>query len=378
MTKLSQPPGGQSSTFDIEEDEFDEALGLLDNAIKREETPEEHRNSMRAWKWWIVTMCLVTIYSAILTSSENQQKRLITQNGNFQCPAIEKVPENVQGFEEVFSESYEEVSNSLTKNMTKFLEEFRTRAFDDWGETYEKAKAKKRDWKRKHYVPFLNNGSSIFESACGIGLNMYLTLEILSEEAGIENLTVYGNEYMDASTQKANAIFDEIPPAKSRKGQICTSDSTDLSYIPPNSFDLVFTGYLSPMLDPLHFGMEDIELNYDRYFKLCDAKESDWEEKKLRKIAQQRQQDWFGQWVAEMARIAKPGAPIILESISNPLCEEREEWGGVSKEWWKVVSKNNTYAWDVDPKSLEYGGDQIFDDRYHVFMKKKVADQIRE
>ena len=99
-------------------------------------------------------------------------------------------------------------------------------------------------WKRKHYVPFLNNGNSIFESACGIGLNMYLTLEILSEEAGIENLTVYGNEYMDASTQKANAIFDEIPPAKSRKGQICTSDSTDLSYIPPNSFDLVFTGYL--------------------------------------------------------------------------------------------------------------------------------------
>jgi hypothetical protein len=73
---------------------------------------------------------------------------------------------------------------------------------------------------------------------------LYLTLEILNEEAGIQNVVVYGNEYVQASADQANAIFDHIPPANAKKGRICAGDSTDLSYIPSESFDLVFTGHL--------------------------------------------------------------------------------------------------------------------------------------
>ena len=35
----------------------------------------------------------------------------------------------------------------------------------------------------------------------------------------------------------------------------------------------------------------------------------------------QRQRDWYGKWVEEMARIAKPGVPVIVEQVSAPYCD---------------------------------------------------------
>jgi hypothetical protein len=37
-------------------------------------------------------------------------------------------------------------------------------------------------------------------------------------------------------------------------------------------------------------------------------------------MAQEAQNDWYGQWIAEMARIAKPGVPVIIEQVSSPYC----------------------------------------------------------
>jgi hypothetical protein len=34
----------------------------------------------------------------------------------------------------------------------------------------------------------------------------------------------------------------------------------------------------------------------------------------------QKQTDWYGKWVGEMARIAKPGVPVIIEQVSLPYC----------------------------------------------------------
>jgi hypothetical protein len=148
------------------------------------------------------------------------------------------LPENVKEFEKTFGKDYEGFS------MREYVNSFRSSTtFDDWGRSYNEVKAKEHDWKVKHYIPYMKNASSMFESGCGIGLNLYMTLEIL-QQAGIEEIVVYGNEYVDASTQKANELFDLIPPAGAKKGQICTGDSADLSYIPVESFDLVYTGYL--------------------------------------------------------------------------------------------------------------------------------------
>ncbi len=204
-----------------------------------------------------------------------------------------------------------------------------------------------------------------------------MTLEILQETSGIENLFVYGNELNQVSAEKANAVYDHIAPALSRKGVICPADSAHLGFIPPNSFDLVYTGYISPLLDPLNFGL-GTTANFDRYTTLCQsASEEQWAEDTLNQISQSRQNDWFGRWVAEMARIAKPGVPVIVEQVSNAYCDAFFDWGGVRKEWWKDMATNDTYGWNVDPSSLVIENDTIFRERYHVFMLKNGKRENR-
>jgi hypothetical protein len=116
-------------------------------------------------------------------------------------------------------------------------------------------------------------------------------------------------------------------------------------------------------------GSED--QNWEKYDELCST--HDWQAQKLIDIAQQLQQDWFALWVGQMARIAKPGAPVIIESTATPYCGNDMDWGGVEKEWWKEAI--NKYNWGVDPDSLEFGEDLIFKRRYHVFMQKKKVDK---
>ena len=91
----------------------------------------------------------------------------------------------------------------------------------------------------------------MYESACGIGLNLYSNLEILQEDSGITNITIYGNEYIKESVDDGNLMLDALLEAQeldgappNHKGMICHGDSTDLEHVPANAFDIVFTGYI--------------------------------------------------------------------------------------------------------------------------------------
>jgi hypothetical protein len=189
----------------------------------------------------------------------------------FQCPANAKLTDNL--YDEMQVEYSNQAQNEFSNNMTEFLATFRHKRFDHWSHTYEQQKAAKRAFKTKYYAPYLKSGDSIFESAMGIGLNMYLTLEIINEAQGIQDLAVYGNEYVDASAEKANIIFDQAPPHHAKKGRICQGDSTSLEFVPSNAFDLVFTGYVTPSQDPLGFGFLKTG-NFYRYKTLYEDKDS--------------------------------------------------------------------------------------------------------
>jgi hypothetical protein len=155
-------------------------------------------------------------------------------------------------------------------------------------------KAGMYDWKKRHFVENLpSSNAMIYESACGTGLNLFMTLEIIQESARetAENITIYGNEYV--------AELGEI----------------------------------------------------------------------ARQLAE-RQNDWYGQWVGEIVRIAKPGAPIIIEQVSFPMFEAPFDWGGVAPTFWKDAV--GRYGWDVERSSIEMQDDTIFRKRYHVFMRKNV------
>jgi len=93
--------------------------------------------------------------------------------------------------------------------------------------------------------------------------------------------------------------------------------------------------------------------------------------KALWKMVVQRQHDWYGKWVGEMARIAKPGAPIIVEQVSKSYCTNQHDWGGVDDYFWFQAATQNSYDWNVDPRSIETLRDALHRDRYHVFMLKK-------
>jgi hypothetical protein len=76
-----------------------------------------------------------------------------------------------------------------------------------------------------------------------------------------------------------------------------------------------------------------------------------------------------------MIRIAKPGAPVIVEQVQEPFCKPpRKSFpgeGGVAKTWW--LGAIEKYQWDVDPQSIVITDDPIKDldnIRYNIFMLK--------
>ena len=266
--------------------------------------------------------------------------------------------------EEEISEYNEEHEGLIASNLSYYVENFRTIEYDLWGYTYNDVKERLYEWKKRHFAS-LKSGDTIYESATGIGLNLLMTTEILHDEYQVHNLTIYGNEYLDLSVKIANELFERgIYPKSTKKGALCIGDSSNLSHVPSDSFDLVYTGYISPVWDPLNFGSK-WEHQLDR---ICKFQNSHVNQAKVRNM-QRTQEQWYDTWVQEMIRIAKPGAMVIVESVSRPYCDTKG-LGGVAPDFWQRHVDSG--AWRIVPESLVMDKDQNFSDkrRYHVAMQK--------
>merc|ERR1740124_343980 len=124
---------------------------------------------------------------------------------------------------------------------------------------------------------------------------------------------------------------------------MCAWDSTDLRFIPANTFDLAYTAYKT---------------------------KSDWAKVKLVDMDQKAQEDWYAKWVSELVRIVKPGKLVLIENVGLPYCDDMDDWGGVSREWWALaVSK---YKWEIDVDSIQTKGLTPTGNRYHVSMRKNT------
>jgi hypothetical protein len=264
------------------------------------------------------------------------------------------------------------LSNSTT------LKDLKKAKMDGWDMSYVMVKRLLRPWKEMVYVPNIQSGDAIYESACGSGLNLLLTTEILREH-DIVNVTVYGNDYVAPSVAIANDIVWNSNSNKAHHGNICVGDSSNLSFVPSNAFDFVYTGYIDPLVDPLSLSKPKTSDNQKLAKSINYCFSNDTKKQELAQQEQVAQQDWYASWVSEMIRIAKPGAPIVAESNSESVCKHFSEyptihdWGGVDKEWWMFAI--STYQWNVDPGSLiiedEPTTKQWKYPRYHVLMRKK-------
>ena len=243
-------------SFDIEEDddEFEEVRQLVPsgNVQSREGiehfTQARHNDSSRACIWFGLCIILAFAGSTVLRKKNATIAPMIAAEippMKFTCPASERMPAN---YDETFAEDYEFPVKNETRNATQFLLNAKAGKLDEvdaWGRTYNETKEAVYDWKKTQFAPNLESGFSIYESACGHGLNLYITLEIMKEVKGVEHLLVYGNEYVPEAAAMSNGLIDDAPPAKAQKGTICAADSTDLDFVPADTFDLVYTGYIA-------------------------------------------------------------------------------------------------------------------------------------
>ena len=237
-----------------------------------------------------------------------------------------------------------------------------------------------KDHKLDVFAPELKNGDHIFESGCGEGLNLLITVELLRDSAGI-NITAHGIDYLTSSVELAHRIFDQEAP--SHKGTFCQGDATDLSYIPSNSFDLTYTGFIDPLADPLNLWPEDYvndDMDTEENSAHMSALYCDEEDELLWAVAQREQklqEDWHAAWVGELIRIAKPGKLIVIEDVAWSTCTSREfdvpdeGWGGVDPEWWEEAAE--IYGWPIDPESIEMT-QGWYENRYIVYMRKLLQE----
>ena len=220
-----------AAAFDQDEDDEHQSSKVMMNEGR-------NRPMTTTTRIWLISLIGGTIFLAWVLAS----MALLEPRVHFACPkrvakSANDIPtENVE---------YERVTNQIKTNMTHFIQTFRNSSFDAWGRTYDRVKEGMYHWKSTRFAPNLNSGDSIYESACGIGMNLFMTLEIMNEVKGIESLVVYGNEYVSISAEVANAVYDSNPPFKAIKGTICAGDSANIDFVPSNSFDLVYTGYIT-------------------------------------------------------------------------------------------------------------------------------------
>mmetsp|Transcript_12838 Transcript_12838/g.16824 ORF Transcript_12838/g.16824 Transcript_12838/m.16824 type:complete len:315 (-) Transcript_12838:626-1570(-) len=275
---------------------------------------------------------------------------------SYSCPSFEE--------ERVEVDLYKKYNAKI--DIPNFIETFRQQQADSWGRSFVELKQGLYEWKQSRFID-LKDGDTIYESACGVGMNLLLTLEIVKEVKNVSNIVVYGNDYVARSAEIANALMDGgLLPDGASKGVICQGDSSNISFVPSNSFDLVFTGFLQALQNPLGYDLDIDDLWYS-YKRLC--KQENTHQIKIVELMQKRQEDWFDLWVSEQIRIAKPGAPVIIEQLTKPVCEEMDDWGGVRKDFWKDGVAR--YGWDIDPDSIEFAVDTVMEvGRYNVFMRK--------
>lgn len=317
---------------------------------------------------FVVASILVVFIPREKETKDNVTVRKFKGSPQLLCPEEPILPPS-----HIFYTNSSSVIQAISNDFDSYRENFRKMEYRDWGISYDAVKEAVRPWKKERFVANLKNGDSIFESGCGVGLNLIMTLEILQEE-DIRDVHLYGSTFGDDSA--ASYLIDGVLTEKEavgsgKRGVICSANSVDLSFVHENTFDLVFTGHISSHPDPWQNGLGDPEVLAHRD-AICKDKNNDWKSATLLEIAQKEQNEWHRKWLENMVLIAKPGAPIIVEQVPSAYCSNGlDAWGGgVSHAFWEQAIEE--YSLDVDVASVEFESDILFPDyrRYNVFMRK--------
>jgi ubiquinone/menaquinone biosynthesis C-methylase UbiE len=102
-------------------------------------------------------------------------------------------------------------------------------------------------------IPYDKSGDHIYESGCGSGLGMLMTLELLRER-NITNVTVHGNDYNSQMVSMVNRTVSRLARRYNGiAGKIRQAASINLSHVPDNTFDFVYTTSTSEIHNPKRY-----------------------------------------------------------------------------------------------------------------------------
>lgn len=218
-------------------EDFDEATGLMSSRYSLDDEYDlEDQAYSGSFRTLVLSMVVVLIIASLAV--------IIPETGALwflKSPA--RIPVDFVCPSEIVNDA--NISKAIADNATEFLQSYEDASVETWGKSYAELKAAMYDFKAEFYPNYLDDdGNSIYESGCGTGLSLYMTLEILKEKAGMENLIVYGSDHNEDAVSEANAVLGQLAPAHAEKGVLCSGDATDLHFVPSGSFDLVYTGYI--------------------------------------------------------------------------------------------------------------------------------------
>lgn len=293
------------------------------------------------------------LLGGIVGFATQRQHRIAVNNTErrLTCPHRTNIPGEYQQACRKHVEWFDE----LRLDAADYLSSHQFLEYDNFGHSYQEVKQGLTQWKTQRFKS-LHNHSTIYESGSGVGMSLYMTLEILHEQLGIERLHVYGNDMVAESIQISETTMKRLP-GRAHTESICNADSTDLWHLPDNSFDLVFSGIIPPLLNPLNLPGTEDETS-DVYMGYCHSRS-----RTKAHQAQAKQEEWYRAWTEEMIRIARPGAPIIVEFVSFPFCDGSADVGGVKQNFWAKMD-------GINRSSILFEDDLLSKTRYHVYMEK--------
>lgn len=369
---------------EIEDEEFDEALGLLHSPIPNhtdfeEETPLGRQNSAKAWVWWIITMVLVAVTSRIVYHKE-QQWLVMQQPSRFppkyECPVLHGNHPEAKNHQETSTDN-----QALTGDSEEY--------------TFKELKENLREWTVNRIAPHVldeqmetstttttteHRQVSILEaSSSTLGSGLFLTLLLLEEmQAQRPNPTqfwVSGHDQnpspLSFSSFRDDKGMNKLPNV--HLGVFCgvkESPLMNLSYIPQEMFDVVYSDHIPSLSNPLDF-VEPSEALFAKYLGLCTSDEQDAQGKPLREVALEKQEALLARWLGDLVRVLRPGGLVIVENIAVPLCESSKPEIGVHQEWWSAFILKNAHQLSMDPATTTLEEDHLRNWRYHVVMRKK-------
>ena len=126
----------------------------------------------------------------------------------FTCPVGPKsIDTNINEATGPIADFYNETNGERNSKVNSTVEELNNTVYDGWGTMFKKNKKIFNDWKAEQFST-LQSGNVIYESVCGEGFNFAMTLQIIKDAGKTENVSVYGNDYVDRSVEVGHNVLE--------------------------------------------------------------------------------------------------------------------------------------------------------------------------